>query len=164
MTTTERTLVVLKPDAVARGLVGRLLQRFEDVGVKIVGVKMKLMDADFTERHYFDLATRRGAAVYAATSAFMRQSPVIALVLEGVEAVSQVRRMVGNTYPSEAAIGTIRADFAHVSKAYCQERDQAVANLVHASGTVEEATHEINLWFSVDELFDYQTAAERFTF
>lgn len=164
MASTERTLVLFKPDALVRGLVGRLLQRFEDAGLKIVGMKMKLMDADFTRRHYFDLQERFGAAVYDATAAFMQQGPVVAVVLEGVEAVANVRRIVGSTFPNEAPAGTIRGDFAHTSKAYSQARQKVVANLVHASGKVEEAKYEVELWFDESELFTYETLAERFTF
>lgn len=141
----ERTLVLLKPDAVARGLVGRLVARFEDAGLKIVGTKMRRMDADFARRHYHDLEERFGAQVYGAMASFMQQGPVIALAIEGVEAVGTVRRLVGPTYPSEAPPGTIRGDFAHTSKAYASARRQAVANLVHASGNVREAAYEVDL-------------------
>jgi len=160
----ERTLVLLKPDAVARGLVGRLIQRFEDAGLKIVGTKMKQIDAEFARKHYFDLEERHGAGVYNATASFIQQGPVIALVLEGAEAVANVRRLVRPTYPDQAAPGTVRGDFAHHSKAYTEAEHKAVANLVHASGNAEEAKYEVELWFSDDELFDYQTVAERYTF
>jgi nucleoside-diphosphate kinase len=164
VTTLERTLVILKPDAVQRGLMGRLVQRFEDAGLKVVGAKMKLMDADFTRRHYADLQERFGESVYNATATFMQQGPVMALVLEGAEAVTNVRRIVGKTFPNESAPGTIRGDFAHTSKAYSEAQHQVVANLVHASGNVEEAKYEVELWFDSGELFDYQTLAERFAF
>ncbi|MEV4447270.1 MULTISPECIES: nucleoside-diphosphate kinase [Streptomyces] len=160
----ERTLVLFKPDAVARGLAGRILQRFEDAGLKVVGVKMKQMDAEFTRKHYFDLEERFGKSVYEATAEFMQRAPVIALVLEGVEAVPSVRRIVGNTFPNEAPIGTIRGDFAHTSKAHSEAEGKVVANLIHASGNSDEAKYEVDLWFSSDELFAYETLAERFTF
>lgn len=160
----ERTLVVLKPDAVARGLVGRIVQRFEDAGLKIVGIRMAVMDDEFTRQHYFDLEQRLGAAVYRANARAMQAGPVIAMVLAGVEAVANVRRLVGGTYPNEAPPGTIRGDFAHQSKAYCIERDKAVANLVHASGNLDEAKHEVRLWFPDEAQFDYHTLAERYTF
>lgn len=159
----ERTLVLLKPDAVARGLAGRLIGRFEDAGLKIVGMKMRWMDAEFTRRHYFDLEERTSRAVYDATAGFMQQGPVIAMVLEGAEAVSTVRRLVGPTYPSDAAPGTIRGDYAHMSKAYAGAHDKPVANLIHASGKLEEAKYEVDLWFDPSELFDHATLAERFT-
>jgi nucleoside-diphosphate kinase len=160
----ERTLLLLKPDALARGLIGRIIQRFEDTGLKIVGVKMKHMDAEFTRQHYFDLEERFGKSVYDVTAAFMQQGPVIAIVLEGVEAVANVRKIVGVTFPSQAPGGTIRGDFAHTSKAYTEAQHKVAANLVHASGNLDEAKYEVDLWFSAEELFEYQTAAERFTF
>lgn len=160
----ERTLVLLKPDAVARGLTGRLVQRFEDAGLKIVGIKMKHMDADFTRRHYFDLEERFGKEVYDATAAYMQQGPVIALVLEGVDAVANVRRLIGPTFPAQAAPGTIRGDYAHMSKAHAEQAGKAIANLVHASGSVDEAKYEVALWFGDDEQFTYQTLAERYVF
>jgi nucleoside-diphosphate kinase len=160
----ERTLVVLKPDAVARGFVGKVIQRFEDAGLKIVASKMKVMDAEFTRRHYFDLEERFGTSVYDATATFIQQGPVIALVLEGVEAVANVRRLVGPTYPNVAPPGTIRGDFAHHSKAHADSTHKGIANLVHASGNVDEAKYEVDLWFGPDEQFDYHTLAEPYTF
>jgi len=160
----ERTLVLLKPDAVARGLAGRMIQRFEDAGFKIVGTKMRWMDADLAKRHYFDLEERFGKSVFDVTAGFMQSGPVIALVLEGVQAVTNVRKLVGNTFPDQASAGTIRGDFAHTSKAYTEAQHKVVANLIHASGNVDEAKYEVDLWFNPDELFDYQTLAERYTF
>jgi nucleoside-diphosphate kinase len=158
----ERTLVLLKPDAVARGLVGRVLSRFEDALLKIVAAKMVWMDADLARQHYFDLEERFGPAVYNAMAEFMETGPVLALVLEGVGAVACTRKIVGSTYPDQAAPGTIRGDFAHMSRAYANEREIAVANLVHASGNVEEAGREIEVWFAKNEIHDYPTAAERY--
>lgn len=160
----ERTLVLLKPDAVARGLVGRLTQRFEDAGLKIVGVKMVQIDDELAKKHYFDLEERHGKSVFTALSKFMQQGPVIALVLEGGEAVANVRRLVGPTMPDQATPGSIRGDFAHHSKAFTEANHKAVANLVHASGNVEEAKYELELWFDESELHDYETLAERYTF
>lgn len=160
----ERTLVLLKPDAVARSLVGRLIQRFEDAGLKIIGVKMVQIDDELAKKHYFDLAERHGQSVFDALSKFMQQGPVIALVLEGGEAVANVRRIVGPTFPDQAAPGSIRGDFAHHSKAFTEANHKAVANLVHASGNKEEAKYEVELWFDEAELHAYQTLAEKFTF
>jgi nucleoside-diphosphate kinase len=159
----ERTLLLLKPDAVARGLIGRVLARFEDNMLKVVASKMVWMDADLTRRHYFDLEERFGPAVYNSMATFMQSGPVIAFVLEGVEAVACTRKMVGSTYPDQALPGTIRGDFAHMSKAYANEHGVAVANLVHASGNIEEAAQEIDVWFSKDEIHEYPTAAEPFS-
>ncbi len=158
----ERTLVVLKPDAVARGLAGRIIQRFEDASMKIIGIKMRQMDAEFTRRHYFDLEDRLGPVVYNATATFMQRGPVIALVVEGEEAVTTVRKIVGSTYPSEAQPGSIRGDFAHQSKAVATSTGKAVANLVHASGNAEEAKYEVDLWFDATELFEYPSVADAF--
>ena len=83
---------------------------------------------------------------------------------EGVQAVANVRKLVGSTFPDQAPAGTIRGDFAHTSKAYTEAQHKVVANLIHASGNVEEAKYEVELWFGADELFEYQTVAERFTF
>jgi nucleoside-diphosphate kinase len=164
VTALERTLVVLKPDAVARGLVGRLVGRFEDAGLKIVGIKMAVLDEEMTRKHYFDLEDRFGKAIYDANARAMQRGPVIAMVIEGVEAVANVRKLVGGTYPNEAPPGTIRGDFAHQSKAYAMSKDQGVTNLVHASGNPDEAKYEVELWFGAAEQFDYQTLAEAFTF
>src|SRR5437763_9601945 len=101
----ERTLVVLKPDAVVRGLAGRIIQRFEDASLKIIGVKMREMDADFARKHYFDLEERTSPAVYQATATFMQRGPVIALVLEGDDAVALVRKILCATYHHEALTG-----------------------------------------------------------
>ena len=164
MAAVERTLILLKPDAVARGLVGRVLQRFEEAGLKVVGTKMVQMDADLARKHYFDLEERFGKSVFDVTATFMQSGPVIAMVLEGVEAVANVRRLVGSTFPNQSPPGTIRGDFAHTSKAYTEAKQKVAANLIHASGNVEEAKYEVELWFGASELFDYQTVAERFAF
>lgn len=159
----ERTLVILKPDAIVRGLAGRVLQRFEDAQLKIVGMKMRKLDAEFTRRHYFDLEERLGATVYNTTAEFMQRGPVIAFVLEGPDAVATVRKIVGSTYPNEAPPGTIRGDFAHQSKAAATAGGKAVANLVHASGNRDEAKYEVALWFDDTDLHDYRTAYESLT-
>ncbi|HXW87482.1 MAG TPA: nucleoside-diphosphate kinase [Streptosporangiaceae bacterium] len=151
----ERTLILLKPDAVARGLVGRIVARFEDCLLKVVASKMVWMDASLTRRHYFDLEERFGPKVYAAMAEFMQSGPVLAFVFEGVEAVACARKLVGATYPDQAQPGTIRGDFAHMSQAYANEHGIAVANLVHASGNVDEAAHEISVWFAKDEIIEY---------
>lgn len=158
----ERTLVVLKPDAVVRGLAGRIIQRFEDASLKIIGMKMREIDADFARKHYFDLEERLGPVVYHATATFMQRGPVIAFVVEGEDAVSTVRKIVGTTYPNEAQPGSIRGDFAHQSKAVATTTGKAVANLVHASGNREEAQYEVDLWFDKTELFEYKNLAEAF--
>lgn len=160
----ERTLVLLKPDAVSRGLAGRIIARFEDATLKVVGVKMKLMDAEFARKHYFDLEERAGKEIYDCTAGFMQTGPVIAFALEGVDAVKKVRSIIGPTFPDQAAPGTVRGDFAHQTKASSEVSGKAVMNLVHASGNSEEAKYEVDLWFGADELFEYETLAEKFAY
>jgi nucleoside-diphosphate kinase len=139
----EKTLIVFKPDSVQRGLVGRILTRFEQVGLKIVA--------------------RRGKEKFDVTLEMMVQGPVIAMVLEGVEAVDLVRKLVGATEPKSAAPGTIRGDFSHMSFQYADSEGKGVPNLIHASGNIEEAAEEISHWFSDDELYSYHRTSERFT-
>lgn len=160
----ERSLVLLKPDALARGLVGRIVARFEDAALKIVGVKMKLLDAEFTRKHYFDLEDRAGPGIYNTTAGFMQSGPVIALALEGVDVVAKVRKIIGSTFPDQAPPGTVRGDFAHQTKASSEVSGKAVMNLVHASGNSEEAKYEVELWFGPGEQFEYETLAEKFAF
>lgn len=162
VTGVERTLVLLKPDAVSRGLVGRVLTRFEDALLKIAAFKMVWMDAELNRQHYFDLEERFGPSVYNAVATFMQTGPVFALVLEGVEAVAIVRKLVGATYPEQAAPGTIRGDYAHQSKAYANANQLPVANLVHASANREDAKRELEVWFSESELHDYQILADKY--
>jgi nucleoside-diphosphate kinase len=158
----ERTLVLLKPDAVSRGLVGRVLARFEDALLKIVASKMVWMNADLNRQHYFDLEDRFGPEVYNAVATFMQSGPVYAFVLEGVEAIAIVRKLVGATYPDQAVPGTIRGDYAHMSKAYANANGLPVANLVHASANAADAKREIDVWFAAGDIFEYQTLAEKY--
>lgn len=163
----ERTLVLLKPDAVKRGLMGRIVSRFEDAGLKVVGTKMVVIDQAFGKKHYEDigqLIKRRGEKVFQVMMKFMATGPVMALCLEGVNAVEIVRKLVGGTEPKSALPGTIRGDFAHVSFAYADGQGKAIENLIHASGNVEEAKQEVALWFKPEELHSYKTAHEAHVF
>jgi nucleoside-diphosphate kinase len=162
----ERTLIIFKPDAVARGIVGEILARFERVGLKIVGSKM--LQPDY--QHYYDhyegigtLKTRKGETIFADTLASMLDGPVITFVLEGVEAVELVRKMVGSTEPKSAQPGTIRGDYAHVSYGQAALVNRGVANIIHASADSAEAAKEVAHWFSDAELYDYQAVHEQFT-
>lgn len=162
----ERTLILLKPDALQRGLAGEIITRFERVGLKVVGSKMLQPDYEHYEKHYEGiggLRTRRGQQAYDVTLAMMLQGPVIAMVLEGVGAVEQVRKMVGATEPRSAQPGTIRGDFSHVSFAHANSNNLGIANLIHASADADEATKEITHWFSDSELFDYSVVHEKYT-
>ena len=149
-----------------RGLVGEILSRFEKVGLKIVGLKMLRPDEAHYHHHYETIGTvisRRGEQVYRSNADFMQQGPVIAGVLEGIEAVELVRKMVGPTEPKSAMPGTIRGDYAHMSYTHGDKHQVAIANLMHASSNTEEAAKEIAHWFKPDEMFEYTNVHERFT-
>lgn len=161
----ERTLIVLKPDAVKRGILGEIIMRFERAGLKIVGMKMIDPDEDHYYKHYEDISkmiSRRGQKAFDVTLKFMIDGPVVAMVLEGVEAVGQVRKMVGTTEPKEASPGTIRGDYAHMSFKHADARGIGIPNLIHASGSPDEANQEIFHWFNDDELYSYKTVQEVF--
>lgn len=163
----EQTLIVFKPDSVQRGIVGEVLTRFEKMGLKIVGMKMLNPD----EPHYFHhyetigkMVSRRGEAQFKVQLGAMQEGPVIATVLEGIEAVAVVRKMVGATNTKEALPGTIRGDYAHASLDYVNEHGVALPTVLHASGDSEEAKLEITHWFSGNEIYsNYQTVHEKFT-
>lgn len=163
----EQTLVIFKPDAVQRGLVGEILSRFEKVGLKIVAMKMLNPDYDHYYHHYETIGkmvSRRGENQFKVQLGAMQEGPVIAMVLEGVEAVQLVRKMVGSTSASEAAPGTIRGDYAHASLDYVNKHNVALPTVLHASGDVVEAKQEITHWFKDSEIYaDYQTVHEYFT-
>ncbi|MBI4152531.1 nucleoside-diphosphate kinase [Candidatus Woesearchaeota archaeon] len=156
----ERTLVLLKPDGVKRGLTGRILSRFEDAGFKFVGMKMVWVDDSLGRKHYADVAQRRGEKVFQNLMKFMATGPVLAICLEGVNTVENVRKIAGGTEPKTALPGTIRGDFAHVSFIHADKEDKAIENLIHASGSAEEARQEIALWFKPEELHSYKTVHE----
>ena len=153
----EQTLILVKPDGVKRGLIGEVIARFEKRGLKIVGMKMVEIDPDFSKKHY---AGHVDKYFYADLEKYIVSGPVAALVIEGVHAVEVVRKIVGGTEPKDAAVGTIRGDFAHTSNDYSDEKKKATANLIHASGNLEEANQEVALWFSIDELHSYEAANE----
>lgn len=145
---TERTLVLLKPDAVQRLLVGPLLGRFEARGLKIVGLKLVAVSKDLAERHY---AVHRDRPFFAGLVAFITSSPLVAVALEGPNAIAVVRSMVGATRPHEAAPGTIRGDLAL----------ETAQNLVHASDAAETASSELAMWFKPEELLAYERDIDR---
>jgi len=162
----ERTLIIMKPDAVKRGIVGEILTRFERAGLKIVATKMLQPDYDHYYHHYENIGkmvTRRGKDIFDVTLEMMNEGPVIAMVLEGIEAVSVVRKMVGGTEPKAALPGTIRGDYSHISFEHANAEGIATPNIIHASGDPEEAKEEISHWFSESELFDYASVHEMYT-
>jgi nucleoside-diphosphate kinase len=145
---TERTLVLIKPDAVQRLLTGRILSRFEERGLKLVGLKLVRVTRDLAERHY---AVHKQKPFFGSLVDFITSSPLVAVAVEGPNAIAVVRAMVGATRPHEAAPGTIRGDFAL----------ETAQNLVHASDGLETAASELALWFRPDELADYERDIDR---
>ncbi|HEY5668121.1 MAG TPA: nucleoside-diphosphate kinase [Candidatus Saccharimonadales bacterium] len=161
----ERTLILFKPDAVMRGIVGEILTRFERVGLKVVAAKMVRPDYEHYHGHYQGIGTlkdRAGEKIFETTVAGMMEGPVIAMVLEGIEAAELVRKMVGATEPKSAAPGTIRGDYSHISYSHANSNETTIPNIVHASADAKEAAQEIAHWFSESEIFEYENVHERF--
>lgn len=156
----EQTLVVIKPDGVQRCLAGRIIQRFEDVGLKIIGMKMVWVNKEFTRQHYKEHLEKH---FYPGLEALLTVGPVIAIVIEGVNAIAQVRKMVGSTEPKSAAPGTIRGDFSHVTYEFADKKGVTLKNLIHASDSDKNAKIEIKLWFKKDELHAYKTVHDMHT-
>lgn len=145
----ERSLVLLKPDAIQRAVSGKILTRFERAGLKLVAAKMVWIDPDFSKRHY---AEHLDKPFYEEMEKFITEGPLLALVLEGRGAIAVIRKMVGSTNPSEAAPGTIRGDYAH---------DLGDGrNLIHASANPDDAKKEISLWFAQGEIHSYKRSDE----
>ncbi|PIN79796.1 nucleoside-diphosphate kinase [Candidatus Woesearchaeota archaeon CG10_big_fil_rev_8_21_14_0_10_34_8] len=156
----EHTLVLIKPDGVERGLIGRIIERFENVGLKIAGMKMVWLDKKFAKEHY---AAHVDKPFYKGLETFIISGPVVALALGGIDAVEIVRKMVGETEPKSSAPGTIRGDFSHHSYGYADKKGIAIKNLIHASGSKQDAKSEIELWFEKNELHTYKTVHEKHT-
>ncbi|MEX2054274.1 MAG: nucleoside-diphosphate kinase [Candidatus Colwellbacteria bacterium] len=182
----ERTLVAIKPDGVQRSLVGEVIKRYERAGLKLVGLKMFTPSAEFIEKHYLldpqwkqntgektikayeakGLKHPIGDPIKAADKileglkGYLASGPVIAMVWEGVHAVGIVRKLTGGTEPLTSDVGTIRGDYTIDSYRLADVDNRAVRNVVHASGSTEEATGEIKLWFSEDELHEYRLVQE----
>ncbi len=147
----ERSLIILKPDAVQRRLIGRIIQRFEDKGFAVVGMKLLQMSRELAERHY---APHKGKPFYPGLINYITSGPVVVMVLQGDRCIEIVRTLMGETFGYEAHPGTIRGDFG-VSRTY---------NLVHGSDSPESAATEIALFFSEDELVDYAPAGGEWVF
>ncbi len=147
----ERTLVILKPDAVQRGLIGQIVARFEAKGLKIVAARLMQISRALAEQNY---AIHKGKDFYLPLLEFMTAGPVLAMVLEGNDAVRITRAMMGATFGPDAAPGTIRGDFG-MSKRY---------NLVHGSDSAASAEQEIPLFFKTEEILDYDRPADAWTY
>ena len=143
----ERTLVLVKPDGVQRGLIGEILSRLEHKGLKVVGLRLLQVSGGMAERHY---AVHAGKHFYEGLVEFITSGPVAAIALEGPDAIATVRRVVGQTMPNEAAPGTIRGDLGI----------SGLRNLIHGSDSPETAAFELDLWFGRGELIDYPRAVD----
>lgn len=147
----ERTLVIIKPDAVQRGLIGEVLSRFEHRGLKIVGMKLIQIDEALARRHY---SIHEGKPFFEGLIRYITSGPVVLMVMEGNRAIEVVRSTMGATNPVEAAPGTIRADYAL----------EIGRNLVHGSDSPETAAREIGLYFDENELVDWKRDTDRWVF
>lgn len=182
----ERTLVILKPDAIQRGLVGDLLKRFENTGLKLVAMKMVVPNEDLVWKHYnkdeawFQSkgeklvenlkaagrpvekeAIEYGREIIGALVKFMTASPVIPMVWEGNQSVSIIKKIVGSTEPATSAVGTIRGDYTLDSYEISNLDNRAVRNLVHCTDDPSESEREISLWFNQEEIINYRLIAEQ---
>jgi len=184
----ERTLVLIKHDGVVRGLVGKILDRFENIGLKICAMKMVWADEKLAENHYqldeewaknvyektkktresagepfpFTDPIAYGKMIQSWNINFLREGPVIAMVIEGPHSVEIARKMVGSTEPRQATPGTIRGDFAMIeSYALANDKERVLRNLVHASDSVDNAKREISLWFNEAEIHNYKKELDK---
>lgn len=147
----ERTLIIVKPDAVQRGLTGEIIRRFENRGLRLVGMKLIHIGRDLAKRHY---AIHEGKPFFDGLIDYITSAPVVVMVLEGTQAVAVARNTIGATKPVEAAAGTIRGDFGL----------EVGRNLVHGSDSPENAVNEVNLFFSANELIDWTRDTDRWIF
>jgi nucleoside-diphosphate kinase len=190
----EKTLVLIKPDGVKRGLIGEIIKRIEQRGLKIIALKMFWAKPSQLLKHYpknkdylknlgektlltyqkYNIDAKKelntedplkiGEMVHQWLIEFMTSGPIVKMVVQGLHAVEMVRKLVGDTMPAKAEMGTIRGDFSVDSAVLANLQKRAVHNLVHASGSLEEAEKEINLWFSSEEIFEYKRAEEDIMF
>lgn len=190
----EQTLVLIKPDGVKRGLIGDILYRIERRGLKIIAMQMFQADKATLMKHYADssenlkamgektLATYQkhgmdakkeigtddpvkiGKMVHGWITDFMCESPIVKMIVQGLHAVEMVRKLVGNTMPSQAEMGTIRGDYSVDSAVLANAQKRGIRNLIHASGNIAEAEAEIALWFKPNEIHEYKRAEEDIMF
>ena len=152
MKTEERTFVAIKPDGVKRGFIGKIIERFENKGFKIVAMKLLQVTPELASKHY---AEHQGKPFYNRLVHYITSGPIVAMGIEGYEAIQSVRHIVGATDPQKADVGTIRADFAQVME----------YNIIHASDSPESAAREIGLYFKPEEIYDnWQSMLEMITY
>ena len=150
----EKSLVIIKPDGVQRNLVGTILSRFENAGLKIHAVKFQTVPVEQSRKHYAEHVDK---GFYPTVEKYITSGPVLVFVLGGLNAIKKIRTMVGATEPASALPGTIRGDFAHQPYPAPGEPDvEPIRNLIHASATADEAATEVSIWFSDDEIVEYE--------
>jgi nucleoside-diphosphate kinase len=184
---TEQTLVIIKPDGIQRSLVGEIIKRYEQVGLKLTALKMFVPTEEMVEKHYlldpgWKLAVGQkaidsyekkgqeppskdplevGDRVIAGLKKYLTAGPVVAMVWEGAHAVEIIRKITGGTEPRSSDVGTIRGDYVLDSYQMADSDSRAIRNLLHASGSPEEAKNEIDLWFSSEEIARYAIVQEK---
>lgn len=185
----ERTLVIIKPDGVQRSLIGEIVQRYERVGLKLIAMKMMVASEEMAVKHYYEVGgdewleevgrkaraayekkgqkspyetnMENGRAVMNSNAKYLSSGPVIAMIWQGNQAVGLVRKITGGTEPLTSDVGTIRGDFAIDTYAMADLDQRSVRNLIHASGTTEEAEKEIPIWFKNEEILNYNHVQEK---
>lgn len=182
----ERTCVILKPDTIQRSLIGEVIKRFEQTGLKCTAMKMRMADEDLLYKHYNkddewfltkgnriveDLKSQGktvdkepieyGKDIIRANAAYMSAGPVVAMIWEGNQAIAVIKKIVGSTEPATSDVGTIRGDYTVDSYSHSAYEDRAVRNLIHCSDEPSEAEREIALWFDDKDVMQYVTAQER---
>ncbi|MCD4761864.1 nucleoside-diphosphate kinase [bacterium] len=185
----ERTLVIIKPDGIQRSLMGEIIRRYERIGLKLIALKMVMPDKEMATKHYYEVGgdewieevgrkasvayekkgekspyktcAENGWAVLKANAKYLSSGPVVAMVWQGASVVELVRKITGATAPLLADVGTIRGDLTLDSYALADTDQRSVRNLIHASGTAEEAETEIKIWFDKSELLTYNHLMEK---
>jgi len=190
----QKTLIIIKPDGVQRGLLGKIVNRFEQVGLKIIGLKFEMADEKKVITHYpetdawfkkvgertltnyakkgldvkkifnTDDAIQIGRTVKKWLVTYFQESPVLIMALESYDCIEIVRKLSGNTIPVLANPGTIRGDFSHDTIDLANEQNRPLRNIIHASDTVEDGEKEIKVWFTKEELFFYESVGEKFMY
>jgi len=190
----QRALLIIKPDGVQRGIIGKIITRFETVGLKIIGLKFEMATSEKVVAHYPETeawfkkvgertltnyqkkgldartvfktndAVSIGKIVKGWLVTYFQESPVFMAVVEGYDCIEIVRKLSGNTIPVLAAPGTVRGDFSHDTIDLANEQNRPLRNIIHASDSPEDGEKEVNLWFTKEELFSYEPAGEKFMY
>ncbi|PIU36603.1 nucleoside-diphosphate kinase [Candidatus Roizmanbacteria bacterium CG07_land_8_20_14_0_80_34_15] len=190
----QRALLIIKPDGVQRGIIGKIITRFETVGLKIIGLKFEMATSEKVVAHYPETeawfkkvgertltnyqkkgldartvfktndAVSIGKIVKGWLVTYFQESPVFMAVVEGYDCIEIVRKLSGNTIPVLALPGTVRGDFSHDTIDLANEQNRPLRNIIHASDSPEDGEKEVNLWFTKEELFSYEPAGEKFMY